>query len=109
MSSAPIMTTGDGVSKPLADHLEEHSAEWITQAVGYRDDLLHGHGINGLTDLRVAIQTTEHEFTSADILPPTMPDGITVAEYCEGLATKVEQLVKGGTAILAPMLKDERS
>lgn len=99
----------DGVSKPLADHLEEHSAEWITQAVGYRDDLLHGHGINQLTDIQVTIETTEHEFTSADVLLPRMPDGMTVAEYCQGLATNVEQLVKDGMAILAPMLKDERA
>lgn len=66
----------------LADLIERATREWITEAVKYRDDLVHhGHirGARGSTlvlDQPIAVKRRE------DIQPPAMPNGVLVADYC---------------------------
>ena len=85
---------------PLAQHLEDHSRRWITQAVKHRDDLIHYGGIRGLQGLSASVQEHMPRFSPTDLRRPTMPNDEPVTDYCRQLATNVEEFVRDGLAML---------
>jgi hypothetical protein len=64
----------------LAECIEMHSRDWITKAVGYRDQATHGLEIAGWLSLRVRHAESADQASFQQV---EMPDGQPVMKYAE--------------------------
>jgi hypothetical protein len=73
-------------SADVADAVQKHSRAWITQAVNYRDTLVHYGNIAGLKPLALRVKLKRIKsmptrgrpvpnYTPEEVLRPAMPDG----------------------------------
>ncbi len=85
---------------PLAAVVENHSRSWISEAVTYRDELIHYGGIPGLKGLRLQLADARSEFSENDLLNPELPDGRCISTYCHGLVTNCDRFVEEAHNIL---------
>jgi hypothetical protein len=87
-----------------ADTIERHSREWITEAVKYRDTLMHYGDIAGLTPMSVRLELGEESgaspsgrfrqtYSRDEVLCPAMPDGTRVDEYCRLITAKADRFL----------------
>lgn len=62
-------------AEKLASLIEDNSREWITEAVSYRDTLLHYGELKGLTHFAVPLQRGKWPYVDKDVQIPIMPNG----------------------------------
>ena len=87
-------------AEQLALIIESNSRRWITQAVKYRDALVHHGEITGLKHLRIILQKGRKQYGHEDILMPEMPDGTLVTDYCKMLIKNMHSFLSDGLAVL---------
>ena len=87
-------------AEKLARVIEIHSEKWITQAVRYRDAVVHEHEIPGIKHMRVILISGKREYSKNDILMPEMEDGIPVIDYCQNLLRNLECFLRVFISIL---------
>lgn len=84
----------------LANLVFDNSDDWITQAVKYRNDLIHYGGIKGIKGLTSTVEELTKDFRKEDIIYPKMPDGTYVSDYCDDLLKKLEKLIVDGSTVI---------
>lgn len=84
----------------LASIIEENSQEWITEAVSYRNTLVHKGEIDGLRHLVVMARKGQWPYSREDVCIPKMPDGKPVGDYCKVLLKNTIDFVKDGLALV---------
>jgi hypothetical protein len=69
-------------ARPIAECVLENSSRWITESVHYRDQLSH-YTLAGLVEMQTPLQTTDPVYSQNSINRPTLPNGLSVGNYCE--------------------------
>jgi hypothetical protein len=90
----------------LADLTYQHSKEWITPCIDYRDMLAHYADIPGIRHMRLRFKTVHPVFDVTEIEEPSMPDGLPVVSYCAGLLERLRAYVSR-SIVLLPNVKHE--
>ena len=87
-----------------ADTIERNSREWITEAVAYRDAIVHKGDISGLTPLAVPLELEfaasfarrghlRQVYAENEIVTPKLPNGLGVYEYCRLTIERAERFL----------------
>ena len=84
----------------LAEIIEENSRKWITEAVSYRDTLIHRGEIDGLSHLTVRLGKEHRSYSREDANIPKMPDGKAVEDYCKTLLENTTKFVRAGLTLV---------
>ncbi|MBN2395504.1 MAG: hypothetical protein JXC36_03455 [Candidatus Atribacteria bacterium] len=84
----------------LSEVIVKHSTDWITQAVKYRDTLIHYGDIKGLKHMHVMLKREYPPFNEAEIELPAMPDGRLLTDYCIGLVDKLANFLDESLKLL---------
>jgi len=85
-------------SLKLQKVIENHSNNWITDAVNYRDTLSHRGDIKGMKHMHVDLKTPSYKY--GDIIFPLMPDNQLVVDYCSELLSKLREFVEESMILL---------
>jgi hypothetical protein len=72
----------------LANLIRDRSRDWITEAVKFRDDLIHRGRIKGYKGSRLDLTQGVETYGVGDVASPLMPSGVPVADYCDDLVGK---------------------
>lgn len=84
----------------LSGIIIHHSIDWITEAVKYRDRLSHYGDIKGMQHMQVLLKRQYPPFNPSDIMPPMMPDGRLVTDYCLEMVNKLNTFMKDSLKLL---------
>jgi hypothetical protein len=91
-------------SSKLQKAIENHSNNWITEAVNHRDTLSHYGDIKEMEHMHIDL--TPSSFKFEEIFPPLMPNGQPVVDYCSYLLDELKVFIEE-SLILLPGLKKE--
>lgn len=91
-------------SSELKRVIEDHSNNWITEAVRNRTDLVHYGDIKGIEHMQIVLNPRPGKYPG--IFPPLMPNGQPVEDYCSNLLSKLREFVEE-SLILLPNIKME--
>ena len=84
----------------LASLIETNSREWITEAVSYRDTLLHRGEIGGLMHFAVQLQRGKWPYADEAVQTPIMPNGTPLRDYCKMLLENTIYMLERGILLL---------
>lgn len=85
-------------SLKLQEVIENHSNNWITEAVHHRDTLSHRGDIKGIEHMHIVLNPPSGKYPG--IFPPLMPDGQLVEDYCSELLTKLRKFIEESMILL---------
>lgn len=88
--SAPKTLTASSI---LAEIIERHSIDWITDVVECRDTVAHYSEIKGLQHLRVPLRTETPYFRIEEFESPAMPNGQLLPEYVDQAIRNIRAFV----------------
>ena len=91
-------------SSRLQKVIENHSNNWITEAVKNRDTLSHYGDIKGMEHMHIDLNPPSYKYSG--IFPPLMPDGQLVVDYCSKLLSKLREFVEGSMMLLPNIKKN---
>ncbi len=91
-------------SSKLQRAIENHSNNWITEAVNHRDILSHQGDIKEMEHMHIILNPPSYRYPG--ILPPLMPDGQLVVDYFSELLSKLREFVEE-SMILLPNIEME--
>jgi hypothetical protein len=91
-------------SSKLQKVIENHSNNWITEAVHHRNTLSHFGDIKEMEHMHIILNPPSYRYPG--ILPPLMPDGQLVVDYCSYLLDELKVFIEE-SLILLPGLKKE--
>ena len=102
---------------PAADTIVQHSQEWITQAVRYRDWVVHYGRLPGLTPLAIVLDNTNVDveetgtmprrvYAESEVLPPRLEDGREVDVFCADITKRTNRFLQEMSTYFA--LKESR-
>jgi len=80
--------------------ISEHSDIWITRLVDHRDNLSHYNNIPGLVHMHARFANNSPCFDNTTILPPKMPDGQPMQQYCLEIYESLRKFIKDTLQLL---------
>jgi hypothetical protein len=95
--SAPAAYAQSGA---LASLTLNHSREWITQAVEYRDRISHCSDIDGMKHMHLQLYPKDPPYDICEMVPPKMPDSKSVTDYFSELQERLVGYVKESIVLL---------
>jgi len=78
----------------LSNVIIKHSKDWITQAVNYRDTLIHYNDIAEMKHMQVLLKRQFPPFDQNDITLPRMPNGQLLTDYSIGMVDRLSSFLK---------------
>ena len=84
----------------LISVLLDHIGRWAGRAVEYRDGVVHGGSIPGMSETTISLDKTLSQLREADVVLPMMPNGIEVADYSTGLVQATRTLITESLVLL---------
>jgi hypothetical protein len=73
----------------LADLTLEHSRNWITKAVQYRDQLSHRSDLDHMRRMQLPLHYQAPHIDFNELVQPAMPNGQGLCEYLDGLVNNL--------------------
>lgn len=95
-----VPTTDPYVAR-LADVIQRHSEEWISDAVSIRDTVGHRYEISGIKGLVVQLPMPLPQFPSTSVASPVMPTGEHLEDFAQVLIEKLFPFIDE-TVVLLP-------
>lgn len=94
----------------LADMTLDHSRTWITEAVGYRDQLSHRSDLDNMQPMQLPLHNSVPHINFDELTRPVMPNGQDVGQYVDGLlrnlaayvGASIEMLPNVDSTLIAP-------
>lgn len=93
-------------SATLITIILHHIDGWISDAVTWRDEVIHDGTIARLEYMGVPLNSDLSKLRSMDILLPKMPNGVVVSDYCQTLKRNVALFLRETLSLLPGINQD---
>lgn len=90
-----------GTAGKLISILVSHIEDWIIDAVGRRDAIVHYGILKDIIPMHVLLLKDVHEIAYDDIILPSIKGKGNIVDYCQGLWKNIDSLLKE-TLVLLP-------
>ncbi len=77
-------------AEELASLTKNHSQNWISEVVEFRDQIVHYGEIENLSSLRLQIKgSTKRKYVEEDIILPQLPNKKPIMDYCQSIVSSL--------------------